>query len=155
MHAVSCLCITLNRHGSHTQFAEGLVNSYREVGGGGKKWEGGGHVKFYPLEKGGGGRQKTVLVILKGGAKSFHSLKGGALKVFDPRFSHFVAPLPVINDQSLSRPYIYAHVMVKQNIYQMCVYIYMYIYIYIYIYIYTCIYIHVYIYIYIYIYIYT
>ena len=45
--------------------------------------------------------------------KSFHSLKGGARKVLpcleggaqkvsDPRFSHFVAPpLPVINDQSL------------------------------------------------------
>ena len=45
--------------------------------------------------------------------KSFHSLKGGARKVLpclegggcknvsDPRFSHFVPPLPVNNDQSL------------------------------------------------------
>ena len=43
--------------------------------------------------------------------KSFHSLKdftlsrgggGGVKKVSDLRFSHFVAPLPVINDQSPS-----------------------------------------------------
>ena len=27
--------------------------------------------------------------------------RGDARKVSDPRFSHFVAPLPVINDQSL------------------------------------------------------
>ena len=56
-----------------------------------------------------------------GGAKSFHSLNerggearkvlpwlregGGAQKVSDPRFSHFVAPpLPVINEQSLMEP---------------------------------------------------
>ena len=51
----------------------------------------------------------------RGVTKSSHSLKGGAQKVLpcleggggaqkvsDPRFSHFVAPpLPVINDQSL------------------------------------------------------
>ena len=31
---------------------------------------------------------------------------GGAQKVSDPRFSHFVAPpLPVINDQSLNEAY--------------------------------------------------
>ena len=48
-------------------------------------------MKFYPYEKGGGG-------------KSFsHAEGGGAQKVSDPRFSHFVAPpLPVINDQSLN-----------------------------------------------------
>ena len=34
---------------------------------------------------------------------SFTVLRGGAQKVSDPRFSHFVAPpLPVINDQSLN-----------------------------------------------------
>ena len=79
---------------------------------------------FYPYEKGagggglampkGGGRKKfwgsfytEVLAILKGGAKGFHSLKGrgrkmfhpvlrggGAQKVSDPRFSHFVPPPP-------------------------------------------------------------
>ena len=54
-----------------------------------------------------------VLAILKGGAKSFHPLQGGALtiftlscgegveKVLDPWFSHFVALLPTINDRSL------------------------------------------------------
>ena len=43
---------------------------------------------------GGGARQ--VLPCFEGG--------GGAQKVWDPRFSHFVEPpLPVINDQSLNR----------------------------------------------------
>ena len=49
-----------------------------------------------------------------GGAKSFHPLKGGGgqkvltcleggegAKSFGPAISHFVAPLPIINDQSL------------------------------------------------------
>ena len=33
---------------------KGLVTNYREEGGGATKREGGGHVKFYPYEKGGG-----------------------------------------------------------------------------------------------------
>ena len=36
-------------------------------GGGATKQEGGGHVKFYPYEKGGG--RKKVLAMLKGGAQ--------------------------------------------------------------------------------------
>ena len=37
-----------------------------------------------------------------GGTKFYPVLKrGGPQKVSDPQFSHFVAPLPVINDQSL------------------------------------------------------
>ena len=91
-------------------------------------------MKFYPDENGGagkvlamlkGGGTKSfgvvfmqwleVLVILKGGAKSVHSLKGGrarkvlpcleggGAKSFGPMIFHFVAPpLPIINDQSLS-----------------------------------------------------
>ena len=41
---------------------KGLVTDYRE-GGGGYKTGGGGHVKIYPYEKGGGGG----LAMLKGG----------------------------------------------------------------------------------------
>ena len=43
----------------------------------------------------------------KGGCEKFYNVLNdggggeGAQKVSDPRFSHFVAPLPVINDQSL------------------------------------------------------
>ena len=51
----------------------------------------GGRKRF--KKKGGGGVQK-VLPCLEGGG-------GRAQKVSDPRFSHFVAPLQVINDQSL------------------------------------------------------
>ena len=40
---------------------------------------------------GGGGRARNVLPCVKGGAQ----------KVSDPRFSHFVAPLPVSNGWSL------------------------------------------------------
>ena len=77
---------------------------------------GGGHVKFYPYEKGGGGKSFShaergghnifwgsfyaVLAMLKGGAKSFHSFKGGRKKFYPvsrgrlqkvshPPFSHF------------------------------------------------------------------
>ena len=50
----------------------------------------------------------------------FYPYEKGVQKVSDPRFTHFVAPpLPVINEQSLSRSAI-------------TVYIYIYIYIYIY-----------------------
>ena len=59
----------------------------------------GGHLSFSHAEGG-------------GGAKGFHPIKGGHEKLYpvlrrgrgtisDPRFSHFVAPLPVINDRSL------------------------------------------------------
>ena len=61
-----------NYHGS-----KGLVTNYGE---GGYKTGGGGHVKFYPYEKGGGG-------------KSLSHSKGGAQKVlglFLRSFSHIV-----------------------------------------------------------------
>ena len=82
----------------------------------------GGHVKFYPMKR---WRAEKVLAMLKGGhkkflgvlymvagtyshinggAKRFHSLKGGrktfhpvlrgGVKSLDQRFSHFVAPPP-------------------------------------------------------------
>ena len=41
------------------------------MGRGGYKTGGGGHVKFYPYEKGGGGVAEKVLAILKGGHKKF------------------------------------------------------------------------------------
>ena len=105
------------------------------MGMGGLQNSRGGHVKFYPYEKGegggksfshaeGGGHKKfrgsfnTGAWSIShndggGGTKSFQPFKGGAQKVLpclevgaqkvlDPRFSHFVAPLPIINDQSLS-----------------------------------------------------
>ena len=43
---------------------------------------------FHPLKEGGG--RKKFYTLLRGGANSF-----------GPAISHFVAPLPVINDQSL------------------------------------------------------
>ena len=67
------------------------------------------------------GAEKALAILKGGGAKCFHPLKrwgggggghsklypigggGEAQQVFDPRFSHFVAPLPVINYHS-SRP---------------------------------------------------
>ena len=68
-------------------------------GGGAAKWEGGGHVKYYPYKKGGGGGTSfshaeggpktfwgsfyaVALAILKGGITSFHSLKVGGVKSF-------------------------------------------------------------------------
>ena len=45
---------------------KGLVTNYGE--GGGYKTGGGGHVKFYPYEKGGA---EKVLAMLKGGHKKF------------------------------------------------------------------------------------
>ena len=51
---------------------------------------------FRPLKKGGGGHEKFYPV-LRG---------GGAQKKSDQRFSNFVAPHPVINDQSLSQGWI-------------------------------------------------
>ena len=44
-----------------------MVTNYGE-GGATKREGGGGHVKFYPYEKGGA---ETVLAILKGGHKKF------------------------------------------------------------------------------------
>ena len=53
-----------------------------------------------------------VLTIMEGGHKRFPTFKKGERKKFytvlrgqkvsDPRFSHFVAPLPIINAQSLT-----------------------------------------------------
>ena len=50
-----------------SQYYKGVVTNYGERGGATKR-EGGGHVKFYPYEKGGGG-------------KSFSHAEGGAQKV--------------------------------------------------------------------------
>ena len=50
--------------------------------GGATKWEGGGHVKFYPYEKGVG----KVLAILKGGHNKFW----GSFYVVALSFSHIV-----------------------------------------------------------------
>ena len=88
---------------------KGLVTNNWE--GGHKTGGGGGHVKFYPYKKVG---RKTcvsfevVLALERWGPNSFHPLKkrgggqqfylvlkgGGARKVSDPRFSHFVNPPP-------------------------------------------------------------
>ena len=46
---------------------KGLVINYGE--GGGYKKGGGGHMKFYPYEK--GGRVEKALAMLKGGTKCF------------------------------------------------------------------------------------
>ena len=72
---------------------KGLVTNYGEGGGGYKT--GWGNVKFYPFEK---GRRKKLYPVLEGGG-------GGAQQVSDPRFSHIVPPLPIINDQSLALKY--------------------------------------------------
>ena len=68
-----------------------------------------GAESFSHAEGGGGGGGLEALAILKagrgGGAKSFHSLKGGREKlrgggehnVLDPGLSHFVAPLQSLN----------------------------------------------------------
>ena len=47
---------------------KGLVTNHGE-GGGGYKTGGGGHMKFYPYEKGGGA--ENVLAMQEGGTKSF------------------------------------------------------------------------------------
>ena len=39
-------------------------------GGGATKWEG-GHVKFYPSKKRGGGAEKVLAMLKEGGTKSF------------------------------------------------------------------------------------
>ena len=48
---------------------------------------------MFPLFKRGGGRKKFNPVLREG---------GGVQKVSDPQFSHIVAPLPIINNQSLT-----------------------------------------------------
>ena len=49
------LCIYHVRYRSlYVDACYGLVTNYGEGGGGATKREGGGHVKFYPYEKGGG-----------------------------------------------------------------------------------------------------
>ena len=121
---------------------KGVVSNYGE-GGATKRERGRGANEVLPLRKGGGGADKKVSTMLKGGGRTCFGevfprrpevlaiLKGGGVqkvstlrkwalekklpcleeggggegrvqKVSDPRFSHFVAPLPVINDQSLS-----------------------------------------------------
>ena len=40
-------------------------------GGDATKREGGGHVKFYPYEKGGGGAEKVLAMLKGGGHKKF------------------------------------------------------------------------------------
>ena len=98
-------------------------------GGGGLQNRKGGQVKVLPLQKKGDGQKKSkscwrgagirsfkvvltweleVLAILMGGIKSFHPLKGDCekfypvLEFWTPDFPIFVAPLPIINDRSLS-----------------------------------------------------
>ena len=83
------------------------------------QWEGGAR-EVLPLRKGGGGMLKgggstqtfgvvftqklEVLAILKGGHKKFPLFKRGGAILYLTCLSHYVAPpLPVINDQSLSR----------------------------------------------------
>ena len=60
----------------HEYQARGLVINYGEGGGG--RWlhkgRGGGHVKFYPQDKGGGWAEK-VLAMLKGG-EGAHNVLG-------------------------------------------------------------------------------
>ena len=94
-----------------------------KTGGGGAcgHYKKGGRTSFSYPERGGGGLQTVLGVVLTwvleilsileaGGTKGFHTPfeRGGrvdlsiAQNVSDPRFSDFVAPpLPVINDQSL------------------------------------------------------
>ena len=86
---------------------------------------GGGACEVLPRQKGGWGTKCFEVVLTweievlaiameGGGAKSFHPVKGGTQKVLpcleggrkkflDPRFSDFVAPLPIINDQLTQR----------------------------------------------------
>ena len=69
----------------------------------------GGHKKFWGSFNTGAwsfshsdGGAKSSNPIRGGGVQQvLPCLEGGAQKVSDPIFSHFVAPLPVINDQSL------------------------------------------------------
>ena len=51
-----------------------------------------------------GGVQKMFTFKRRGGGQVLPCLEGGAAKVLDPQFSHFLAPtpLPLINDGSLS-----------------------------------------------------
>ena len=49
------------------------------------------------------GAQKVFTLYLRGGAKRSTLSWGGGAKVLDLQFFHFVAPLPVINDRSLSK----------------------------------------------------
>ena len=72
-------------------------------GGGATKWKWGGACEVLPLRK---GEKEKVLALLKWGGGAQHvlpCLEGGA-KCFG-QFSHFVAPLPIINDQSFIRPW--------------------------------------------------
>ena len=55
------------------------------------------------IEGGEGGGAESVHS-LKGGHKMFYPvMRGGGAKVSDSRFSYFVAPLPIIIDQTLMR----------------------------------------------------
>ena len=84
-------------------------------GGGGGYRTGKVTSEFLPLPKKRREAQKVVS-ILKGDTANFKVVLtqelevsailnwgGGAQNVSDPRFSHFVSPLPMINDQFLSR----------------------------------------------------
>ena len=64
---------------------KGLVTNYRDGGGGYKTGGGGGHVKFYPYEKGGA---EKVLAMLKGG--------GGGTKSFGVDFTRYLDVLAVL-----------------------------------------------------------
>ena len=93
-----------------------IITGRRGGGGGGLDKNGMGVVNFYPYEKGGvgggkrfshaeggggGGETKNVRP-LKGAVQEFvPCLVGVVQKVSDLLYSNFVAPLPVINDQSI------------------------------------------------------
>ena len=61
----------------------------------------GGVKSFHSLKRGGGAGTQKVLPCLEGGR--------GVHKVSGSRFSHFVTPLPLINDQSLRVNRIHMH----------------------------------------------
>ena len=89
-------CSLITGKGEHVNF---YSHEKGGGGGGGKSLShaegGGGEVKKkFPLFKRGGGVRKVLPCLEEG---------GGAQKIVDRRFNHFVAPLPVINDQSLRR----------------------------------------------------
>ena len=65
---------------------------------------------MFPVSKIGGGRATQFYPVLRG---------RGAQNISGPEFSHFVAPLPIINDRSLIFPgrYLYAVFIINDVLY--------------------------------------